>query len=248
MLAFAALCFSFLFSAVVGFPLVKRDVVAPHITNPHEGTIWVVGSRESVTWETDDLPPASQITNLMGRVILGFQANDSLNLDLDHPLAENFKITTGNITITVPDVPSRDDYIIVLMGDSGNASPAFAITSIRGGSGSSSGSASGTSTPTSSSATDNSPPVTGNTITGSASTRTSGTTQSGTTPVPTPTSPVSLPSSVTASVSPSGASSEPATVVGSAAGAATSTNAAWSVYNCRLWFVIAAPLALAFLL
>lgn len=63
--------------------------------------------------ETDNLPPDSQITNPDGRVILGFQANDSLNLDLDHPLAQNFKLRAGNVTITVPDVPPRNDYIIV---------------------------------------------------------------------------------------------------------------------------------------
>jgi len=63
--------------------------------------------------ETDNLPPDSQITNPDGRVILGFQANNSLNLDLDHPLAQNFKIRAGNVTVIVPDVPPRNDYIIV---------------------------------------------------------------------------------------------------------------------------------------
>lgn len=94
----------------------------------------MVGQRELVAWqvykiflfnspliesspsrETDNLPPDSQITNPNGRVILGYQANDSLNLDLDHPLAQNFKLRAGNVTIIVPNVPPRDDYIIVRM-------------------------------------------------------------------------------------------------------------------------------------
>lgn len=32
---------------------------------------------------------------------------------VDNPLAENFNIRAGQVTITVPDVPPRDDYIIV---------------------------------------------------------------------------------------------------------------------------------------
>jgi len=63
--------------------------------------------------ETDDLPPDSQITNPDGVVILGFQTDDSLNLDIDHPLAQNFKIRAGNVTVIVPDVPPRNNYIIV---------------------------------------------------------------------------------------------------------------------------------------
>jgi len=133
-LAATFFCFSLFISATLGLPLAQRDVVAPHITNPHEGTIWMVGQRELVAWqvyktsifnspliesspsrETDNLPPDSQITNPNGRVILGYQANDSLNLDLDHPLAQNFKLRAGNVTIIVPNVPPRDDYIIVRM-------------------------------------------------------------------------------------------------------------------------------------
>ncbi|KXN87620.1 hypothetical protein AN958_08401 [Leucoagaricus sp. SymC.cos] len=257
MLAFTALCFTLLFSAVLGFPLAQRDVFNPHITNPRQGTVWIVGSQETVTWETDNIPPDSQLTNPNGRVILGFMENNSLNLQLDHPLAENFKLRTGQVTITVPDVPPREDYIIVLMGDSGNASPAFAITSIKGGpSSSSSRPASGTSNTSisasaASTSTDNSPPFTGSAITGgnsgasTSATPISDSTPSASVPESTPTSPVSLRSSVSL---PSTTSSNSATVAGTAVGAATSTSAAWSVHSYKLWSVIAAPMALSLLM
>lgn len=61
----------------------------------------------------------------------------------ESPLAENFTIGTGRANITVPNVPTREDYIVVLFGDrcvfasstfplpltlcSGNASPKFKI-------------------------------------------------------------------------------------------------------------------------
>ncbi|KAG6844712.1 hypothetical protein H0H87_004435 [Tephrocybe sp. NHM501043] len=83
---------------------------------------------------TDDIPPDSQLTNPNGKVVLGHLGpTGGLNLDLDHPLAENFKLRVGQVEITVPSVTPRDDYIIVLFGDSGNASPAFAITRITSG-------------------------------------------------------------------------------------------------------------------
>jgi len=42
--------FSLFFSAALGLPLAQRDVVAPRITDPHEGTVWTVGKQELVTW------------------------------------------------------------------------------------------------------------------------------------------------------------------------------------------------------
>ncbi|KAG5646509.1 hypothetical protein DXG03_003276 [Asterophora parasitica] len=97
----------------------------------------------------------------------------------DNPLAQNFKLRVGKIDIIVPSVPPRDDYIIVLFGDSGNSSPAFAITRITGGSNftASTGTEHPTTRPSSSSATSSVPtpitepiPITGTTITGGEST------------------------------------------------------------------------------
>ena len=35
------------------------------------------------------------------------------NFHSDHPLAQNFELTDGNVMITVPNVPPREDYLIV---------------------------------------------------------------------------------------------------------------------------------------
>ncbi|KAK0487538.1 hypothetical protein IW261DRAFT_1290716, partial [Armillaria novae-zelandiae] len=107
--------------------LISRDVISPPITSPTAGAVWTVGQTITVTWNTTVIPPASQVTNPIGKIVLGHQANNSLNLDLDHPLASNFQLTDGQVDITVPDVEPRDDYIIVLFGDSGNTSPEFTI-------------------------------------------------------------------------------------------------------------------------
>jgi len=49
-LAATFFCFSPFFSATLGLPTAQRDVVIPHITDPHEGTVWTVGRQELVTW------------------------------------------------------------------------------------------------------------------------------------------------------------------------------------------------------
>ncbi|KIY45186.1 hypothetical protein FISHEDRAFT_5943, partial [Fistulina hepatica ATCC 64428] len=103
----------------------KRDVWDPPITYPTTGTIWDVGSTYTVTWDTSD--PPSQVTNYNGELLLGYLEDGSENLMVGDPLAQNFNLTDGSVDITVPDVATRDDYIVVLLGDSGNASPEFTI-------------------------------------------------------------------------------------------------------------------------
>ncbi|KAF8636233.1 hypothetical protein AX17_003718 [Amanita inopinata Kibby_2008] len=114
---------------VLSVPLKERDVVDPHILSPSSSSVWIVGSMQTVTWDTSNLPPYNQITNRVGKIVLGHLGGGGENLMLDHPLAQNFNITQGSIGVLVPTVPPRNDYIIVLMGDSGNASPPFAIQS-----------------------------------------------------------------------------------------------------------------------
>ena len=116
--------------------LSARDVVAPPIIKPDATSVWPIGTSQEVVWDTSKLPPDNQITNPRGRILLGRDTGDSLNLDLDHPLAEGFHIRQGRINITVPNVTPRPDYLIVLMGNSGNTSPSFAITQIAGDGGS----------------------------------------------------------------------------------------------------------------
>ncbi|KAG6853571.1 hypothetical protein C0991_003167 [Blastosporella zonata] len=102
---------------------------------------------EANSYLTDNIPPDSQLTDPNGLVVLGhLGSTGGLNLDLDNPLAQNFKLRAGEVQITVPSVPPRDDYIIVLFGDSGNSSPAFAITRITGGSNSTTSASAGSTT------------------------------------------------------------------------------------------------------
>ncbi|KAI0269929.1 hypothetical protein BC834DRAFT_931847 [Gloeopeniophorella convolvens] len=122
----------FLFASVLFYaaalvhavPLMQRIVVAPPITSPVASTVWTPGSDELVTWDASTVPAEGNFT---GQLVLGFQTEDSENLDLAHPLAEGFSLRDGAVHVTCPDVPTRDNYIVVLIGDSGNASPQFTI-------------------------------------------------------------------------------------------------------------------------
>ncbi|KAG5652820.1 hypothetical protein H0H81_003536 [Sphagnurus paluster] len=243
MFALTILCLSFILSLVHASPLSARDVFSPQITSPNANTIWPVGTKQMVTWETDKIPPDSQLTNPNGRVVLGHLGpTGGLNLQLDNPLAQNFKLRVGQVQITVPSVTPRDDYIIVLFGDSGNASPAFAITRITGGLELNSTSSSNTSRPattsTSSSATSvptpiTEPiPITGTTITGgeSSTTEDSSSSSSSSTPESTPTVPASS-SSATSGSTPTTPASSSSSGAGTSAPATSTNNAAWPAYH-----------------
>ncbi|KAF9499040.1 hypothetical protein BDN71DRAFT_1442528 [Pleurotus eryngii] len=128
MIAFMILCLFFVSSFVGAIPVEQRDVFNPPITSPDANTVWRVGDKVNVTWNTSDIPPDSQITNPIGRVVLGFETSESLNLMIDSPLAQDFLLKDGQVTITVPNVPPRNNYIVVVFGDSGNTSPQFRIT------------------------------------------------------------------------------------------------------------------------
>ncbi|KIY71196.1 hypothetical protein CYLTODRAFT_328311, partial [Cylindrobasidium torrendii FP15055 ss-10] len=98
---------------------------SPRITYPIAGSTWISGEMTTVTWDTTDAPV--NITNPNGRVVLGQKTTGDDSEHLGEVLAENFSILDGNISFTIPNVPESDDYIIVLFGDSGNASPKFNI-------------------------------------------------------------------------------------------------------------------------
>ncbi|CAA7269102.1 unnamed protein product [Cyclocybe aegerita] len=216
-------------------PLSRRDVIAPKITSPDANTVWTVGSVVTVTWDTSNFPPDSQITNPIGKVILGFDENDSLNLDFNNPLAQDFKLRDGSVQLTVPDVPPRDDYLIVLFGDSGNTSPAFVITRIASGT-----SASASRSASSSTLITTPIPITGSTVTGGILTDTR--TQSlptisdfSSAPALTATSPASTTASLP--ISPASSSESSSTTSATADSAnATTTSAAWSVHRSGLSF------------
>ncbi|KAF5374134.1 hypothetical protein D9615_008889 [Tricholomella constricta] len=107
--------------------LSKRDVYNPRITNPATDTAWAPGSKVTVTWDLHDMP--EKISQEKSKVILGWIEPGSMNehLDLEHPLAEGFSIRQGHASFIVPKVPPRNNYIVVVFGDSGNRSPTFRI-------------------------------------------------------------------------------------------------------------------------
>ncbi|KAH8104791.1 hypothetical protein BXZ70DRAFT_616953 [Cristinia sonorae] len=123
------LIIAFCFTMVHALPvtLVARDSVAPPITKPAAGDVWRVGESVTVTWDTSTLPPRANVSNPQGTIVLGFLENDSENLMLNSPLAKGFDIFAGSQDVTVPDVPPKDNYIIALIGNSGNISPEFSI-------------------------------------------------------------------------------------------------------------------------
>ncbi|KAF7967345.1 hypothetical protein HWV62_34681 [Athelia sp. TMB] len=109
-------------SLVSAAPLVldTRDVYSPPVTYPHSGTVWKVGERHNVTWNTSN--PPKQITDKTGQIYL--HHGDSW---FPTALASGFDILEGHHEITVPKVPAGSDYQIVLFGDSGNDSEKFTI-------------------------------------------------------------------------------------------------------------------------
>ncbi|KAJ8080426.1 hypothetical protein PM082_017259 [Marasmius tenuissimus] len=107
--------------------IIARDVYSPKITNPTRNNVWIVGLNATIEWDTSK--PPQNITNDIGEILLGrFNGtDDNEHLDLEHPLAENFSLLSGSVTVEVPDVEPGEDYFIVLFGDSGNRSPLIRI-------------------------------------------------------------------------------------------------------------------------
>ncbi|KAI0756783.1 hypothetical protein C8Q80DRAFT_1130466 [Daedaleopsis nitida] len=113
---------------LAGGKMTPRDVWAPHITAPEDGTVWKVGETVQVTWDTSDRP--EQVTNPQGKVVLGYLEDgneDNEHLDFKHPLADGFDLSSGCVQVEVPDVDPSENYIVVLFGDSGDKSPMFTI-------------------------------------------------------------------------------------------------------------------------
>ncbi|KAJ6508522.1 hypothetical protein C8R45DRAFT_967712 [Mycena sanguinolenta] len=113
----------------------QLDVISPAIISPNASDCWTLGSIQKVTWDTSKIPPA--FAGNKGMLVLGHltEYTDSTgrkqiseNLNYTNPLANNFTIGEGHWTGMIPyDIPPRDDYILVLFGDSGNRSPSFKI-------------------------------------------------------------------------------------------------------------------------
>ncbi|KAF8968952.1 hypothetical protein BDZ97DRAFT_300430 [Flammula alnicola] len=102
-------------------------VFNPPITSPKASVSWPMGSQQVVKWDTTDIPV--QRVNTTGLILLGYMENGSENLDIDRPLATGFPINAGSAKVIMPkDIPARNDYFVVLFGDSGNRSPEFKIS------------------------------------------------------------------------------------------------------------------------
>lgn len=98
----------------------KRDVWSPHILYPHQGTVWQVGNRHNVTWDTSNHPV--NITNKIGLILLRFDGETTPLI-----LANGFSVLDGKVEVTVPWVVNSNNYSIILFGDSGNDSENFSI-------------------------------------------------------------------------------------------------------------------------
>ncbi|KAF5314865.1 hypothetical protein D9619_007407 [Psilocybe cf. subviscida] len=101
-------------------------VLSPPITSPKQADAWPMGSHQVVTWNTSSIP--SSHANMTGLLLLGYLEDGSEHLDIDNPLASSFPIGAGHVNVVMPkNVEVRDNYILVLFGDSGNKSPTFRI-------------------------------------------------------------------------------------------------------------------------
>ncbi|CCF48247.1 hypothetical protein NDA11_003644 [Ustilago hordei] len=112
-------------------PLGKRIVYNPHITQPTASTVWVAGNTYHVKWDTSDQPP--EAANYTGIIKLGFIPESGQGgYNLHWTLADGFLIRDGKTSITLPqDLEERNDYIVVVLGDSGNKSDKFTIKKAR---------------------------------------------------------------------------------------------------------------------
>ncbi|KAI0695995.1 hypothetical protein BC835DRAFT_1272477 [Cytidiella melzeri] len=109
---------------------VEFEVFAPPVTEPTTGTVWSAGQVQTVTWDISGLDDAGK--NTTGFLLLGYtipgDTSGNEHLNITNPLANGFKLGDGAVNVTVPSVVPRDTYIVVLLGDSGDASKPFTIT------------------------------------------------------------------------------------------------------------------------
>ncbi|KAI8086481.1 uncharacterized protein BX664DRAFT_335905 [Halteromyces radiatus] len=108
-------------------------VLNPHITSPTSSTKWRAGSQHTITWDTENVAGGPIPDTYKGTIKLGYlDPKDGPNEHLQWELASDFLLNKGSQVVTLPaDLETKRTYIIVLMGDSGNASPQFAITAAR---------------------------------------------------------------------------------------------------------------------
>lgn len=77
--AVAAQAFPIIIQQLLG-PTSTGSDFEPQILSPEAGTVWTFGQLVNVTWDTSDIPKGEE--NSTGMLLLGFQANNSENLDI----------------------------------------------------------------------------------------------------------------------------------------------------------------------
>ncbi|KAI9429756.1 hypothetical protein H4582DRAFT_2104521 [Lactarius indigo] len=100
-------------------------VVSPTILKPTAGTFWAIGSEQIVTWDTSNIPASGR--NNKGTILLGYLNDGDESEHLFWNLGSGFLLTDGSYSITVPSVQPNDNYVLALLGDSGNLSPKITI-------------------------------------------------------------------------------------------------------------------------
>jgi hypothetical protein len=125
----------FLFAFLLS--MTSAIVINPHITTPNSGTKWRAGGSFIVKWDTTYFDGTGQVPipdGFKGTIKLGYlEDGDEYNEHLQWgDLATGFALNSGAQRITLPaDLETKTSYIIVLMGNSGNASPKFTIQAAR---------------------------------------------------------------------------------------------------------------------
>ncbi|KAG1452495.1 hypothetical protein G6F56_007806 [Rhizopus delemar] len=112
--------------------LAQAMVINPVITSPTTGTKWRAGGTYIVKWETTYFDGEKQVpipSIEKGYIKLGYlEDSDPDNEHLLWDLAGGFNLDSGSYSVTLPsDLETKRSYIIILMGDSGNASKKFTI-------------------------------------------------------------------------------------------------------------------------
>jgi hypothetical protein len=113
------------------FTLASAIVINPKINVPNEGTQWRGGQTVTIQWDTNYFDGTSNVPipdGYKGTIKLGYLEGDDYNEHLFWDLATGFALNAGAQSVTLPtDLETRNGYIVVLMGNSGNASKRFRI-------------------------------------------------------------------------------------------------------------------------
>ncbi|ORZ12677.1 hypothetical protein BCR42DRAFT_419748 [Absidia repens] len=124
---------SIIFTVFTIITLTLALVLNPKITSPTADTKWRAGDKRTITWDTEHVVGGPIPASYKGTLKLGYlDPKDSPNEHLKWDLASGFPLNKGSQVVTLPaDLETKRTYIIVLMGNSGNASPQFTITAAR---------------------------------------------------------------------------------------------------------------------